>query len=49
MRLIDMKRQGLLCPTFYKKLRKLGHQDDLNVSVEELQKKLGVSEIAREP
>lgn len=46
-RLIDMKRSGRLSPDLYKKMRAAGHQDNTNVSEEELRKTLGVYDISR--
>lgn len=45
MRLIDMKRRGLLSNEYYIKLRELGHSDNLSVSVSELMKMLGVDDL----
>lgn len=45
MRLIDLKRSGILSAEYYKKLRSLGHQDNLNVSEAELKKMLGTEDL----
>jgi hypothetical protein len=46
MRLIDWKRTGELTSEYYKKLRRLGYSDDLNIERAELEKKLGTKNLS---
>jgi hypothetical protein len=45
MRLIDLRRQGILSVEFYKKLRRQGHPDNLNITETELRKMLGTEDL----
>ena len=46
MRLIDWKRTGELKVEYYKKLRKQGYLDDLNIERAELERKLGTENLS---
>ena len=48
MRLIDWKRSGGLAAEYYKKIRKMGHDDNLPITEEELMKTLGVEDLTGE-
>ncbi len=45
MRLIDMKRTGLISNAYYRLLRGKGYSDNLNIPIEEIKKMFGTDDL----